>query len=56
MIYDTYDLKMLADCLAKLIDSKDYRSSMVEEADKLVNRDFNIKMICKKLGDIYESM
>lgn len=49
MIYETYDLKMLADKLEQLIKSETYRNSIVNEADKLVCSDFNIITICNKI-------
>ena len=56
MIYETYDLKMLADKLEQLIKSETYRNSIVNEADKLVCSDFNIITICNKIEKIYENM
>jgi glycosyltransferase involved in cell wall biosynthesis len=56
MIYETYDLKMLADKLEQLIKSETYRNSIVNEADKLVYSDFNIITICNKIEKIYENM
>lgn len=56
MIYDTYDLDMLAEKLELLIRSEEYRYSMSHEADKLVYNDFNITNICNKIEKIYESM
>lgn len=56
MIYETYDLKMLADKLEQLIKSETYRNSIVNEADKLVCNDFNIITICNKIEKIYENM
>jgi len=56
MIYDTYNLDMLAEKLEKLIQSESLRKNMVAEADKLVYSDFEIHSICKKLGSIYEKL
>lgn len=56
IIYETYDLDMLAQKLEELITSETYRRNIVEEADKLVYSDFNIVRICNQIGEIYENM
>lgn len=56
IIYDIYDLDMLANKLELLIKSKDFRYSITREADKLVYNEFNITKICNQIGEIYENM
>lgn len=56
LIYDTYNIKELANCLEKAINSKDYRDRLVKEADKLVQNEFNIHCINKQLDQIYSTL
>lgn len=56
LIYDTYDINELANCLEKLINSKEYREQLVKEADKLVYNEFNINNINKQLDQIYSTL
>lgn len=56
LIYDVYDIDELSRCLSELMDSKDLRKKIVEEADKLVKNEFSIPNICKQLDSIYTSI
>lgn len=56
LIFDTYNMDELANCLEKLINSKEYRDSLVKEADKLVDNEFNITNINKQLDLIYTTI
>ena len=56
LVYDVYDIDGLSRCLSELMDSPDLRKKIVEEADKLVENEFNISTICKQLDSIYASM
>ncbi len=55
-IFDTYDIETLASCLSELMNSEDKRKSLVHEADKLKDNEFNLSRICKQLEDIYSSI
>ena len=56
LIFQTYNLHELAACIEKLIKSNDYRNKIVQEADKLVQNEFNIININKQLENIYSSL
>lgn len=56
LIFDTYNMDELANCLEKLINSKEYRDSLVKEADKLLDNEFNITNINKQLDIIYTTI
>lgn len=54
LIFDAYDIGILAEKLSFLMQSENIRKKMVGNADKLVESIFNISNICRDLGNIYE--
>lgn len=56
LIYETYNIDELAKDLSLLMDSKETRDKIIQEADKLVNNEFNIIRITNQLDNIYSSL
>lgn len=56
LVYDTYNIEELAKDLSLLMNSKETRNKIIQEADKLVNNEFNIERITNQLDKIYSSL
>lgn len=56
LIFDTYNIDALANCLERLMDNDKLRDGLVSEADKLVNTCFNIQQISTEIGKLYEEV
>lgn len=56
LIFDTYNIDALANALEQMMGDECLRTSIVHEADKLVNTCFNIKQINREIGDKYKEI
>lgn len=56
IIYDTYNIDALASSLKMLMSSASLRKSIVSEADKLKDHEFDINHICQEIGKIYADL
>lgn len=56
LIYETYDIDALSKCLVQLMSSEYLRQSMVNNADKLRDYEFNINYICEQIGNVYAEL
>ena len=55
-VYDVNDIDKLAEYLVLLMNSRELRDRIVEQADKFVTGEFNIKNITGKLDKIYSTL
>ena len=55
-VYEVNDIGKLAEYLGLLMNSRELRDRIVEQADKLVLGEFNIKNITNQLDKIYSSL
>lgn len=55
-VYDVNDIDKLAEYLVLLMNSRELRDKIVEQADKLVTGEFNIKNITGQLDKIYSTL
>ena len=56
LIFDTYNIDALSNALEQMMGDECLRTSIVHEADKLVNTCFNIKQINSEIGDKYKEI